>query len=306
MPKRRRPDPARDNENEPRIVGATIEAPDEDDALRRAIVEWEHAEKIARKRLASSIEFRRGPVALTFAADLHIGNAGTNYNRIFSEARTVIETPGMYLALVGDLIDNYILPKLVHARSNTHLTITDEWVLLKKYLTLVAPKLVASVRGNHEKWTNILGGLDYFGDALAAVKRSVIYDTDDALIELRVGAAKFPMRLRHVWRGSSIYNITHGIERASAFDGYPFAIGVGAHTHTSGVIRSFNCRGAEGYAVLCGTYKRFDEYAREKGFSRPNESTAQTLIFFEDGTVLPCGNVARAAETMRRYANRAR
>jgi len=88
------------------------------------------------------------------------------------------------------------------------------------------------------------------------------------------------MRVRHKWRGSSIYNPSHGIERAFKWD-QDFEIGVGGHTHASGVVRSFNAAGSTGWAAMVGSYKRVDEFARRGGFAKANGSAAVALLFDE-------------------------
>jgi hypothetical protein len=206
----------------------------------------------------------------------------------------------MYAVLCGDLLDNFIVPKLMAARANSRIAIEEEWTLVRKYLKLIAPKLLASVEGNHEKWTWVLGGVNYFADVLREIKPTAIFDTDDVLIDIQVGGAHYPTRIRHHWKYRSIYNLTHGVEQGSRFDG-DFLIGVGAHTHASGVIRGFNARGQNGVAVLCGSYKVLDPFAKQCGFPKHNTSTAQTLILFDDGTKIACESIERAAETMRHY-----
>ena len=101
---------------------------------------------------------------------------------------------------------------------------------------------------------------------------------------LSVDGNEFRIRARHSWKGSSIYNDTHGIERASKFDkGGEFDVGIGAHTHSSGLYRQFNNGGHTGHAILCGSYKRYDDFADRHGFSKSNESAAVAMVFSEAG-----------------------
>lgn len=246
-----------------------------------------------RRKQSQSITFDKSPVALVFIADVHVGSRGVDYDRLFAEAEIIAKTPDMWLILDGDLLDNFILPKLMHARGDV--TPEGEWALVKKYLGIVAPKLIASVNGNHEAWTRILTGIDYFKDVLEKKNPDAIYDPDDALIEVIVGKARFPVRVRHQWQGTSVYNVTHGIERAAKFDN-DFLIGIGAHTHASGLARQMNVAGKTGMAVLCGSYKAFDPYARTRGFAKPNGSTAVTLILSDDGSIVGVDRLETAAK----------
>jgi hypothetical protein len=303
QPRKRRKPTTQDNDDAPKITGVTPKLSDEDAAYAKAVAAWRETEKLVAARQAQRIVFNQSPICLVFAGDLHLGGEGVDYPRIFAESKIVVDTPGMYLVLVGDLLNNFIVPKLMSARYKAYGTIEEEWVLVRKYLKLVAPKLLVSVGGNHEKWTWTLSAIDYFADVLRGIRADAIYDTDEALISLTVKKAVFPLRIRHRWLGNSIYNPTHGIERAAKWD-QDFIVGVGAHTHVSGLVREFNCAGRTGTAVLCGTYKRVDPFARQVGFAKPNNNTAQAVLFFENGDMLGVSSLERAANLMRLYARK--
>jgi len=286
----------------PQVTGELlpISLEDEEEIWQRAVKQFNKLKAqmaIAEKR---RIRFEHGPIALCFGADLHLGGAGVDYERIERELKLIAGTPNMYLALLGDLIDNFILPKLVHARWDSTVTPSEEWILLRRTLRLVIIKLLLSVGGNHEGWISALTGIDLFKDEVEQVKqnRTLIYDYADIIFRLQVGRAEFPIRLRHKWSGSSIYNLTHGIERSQKWD-QNFLIGVGAHTHASGACRGFDAGGKLGMAVLCGSYKVYDRHARAGGFAQPNGSTIQTIIFFEDGTYFGIENLELAVQVMR-------
>lgn len=274
---------------------------DEDRILENAIAQWRETEQKIIRRATQSISFDSGPICFAFAADLHLGDHGTNYPRVFDEADIIAKTPGMFVVTVGDMVNNFVIGKLRQARDESRIAISDEWVLTRRYLNSIAPKWLAAVAGNHDNWTNLLAGIDYFRDVAASIKPNLIYDSDDARIMVKVADVEYPIRIRHQWRGSSIYNPTHGIERAFTAD-HDFTLGVGAHTHVSGVARSFNASGENGLAVLCGSYKRFDMYAHRLGFPKPNRSTAVAVIFEPYAkTMIGCDNLEAAARIMRGY-----
>ena len=278
------------------------EKPDEDAIFKRAVTQWHKAETLRARRKNQSITFQGGrPVCIVFAADQHFGDDGTNYPRAFEEVEIVRKTQGMYLITVGDIVNNFVIGKLRQARDDASIGIQEEWILAKRYLRLCAPKLLASVAGNHDNWSKLLAGIDYFKDIVKEFAPNVIYDSDDARIMVRVGKTDWMLRIRHQWEGASIYNPTHAIERAAKWDN-DFVIGVGAHTHVSGVARSFNVSGVNGLAVLCGTYKEIDPFARKMGFPKPN-TTAAVAVIFDEETHSATGfdNIAMAAKTMQGF-----
>lgn len=293
--------PSRED-SEPRIIGVSVERPDEDTAFQKAVASWRKVARLQERRQSQRIEFDQSPVGIAFVADLHLGSPGVDYERVFREAKLIADTPNMYVMLCGDLLDNFIIPKLVAARYQSEVTIAEEWVLVRRYLKTIGHKLLVSVSGNHEKWTWVLSGLDYFADVLKeSMPHTVIFDADDISLTLKVNKTSFPIRLRHHWRYNSVYNVTHGIEQTHRFDG-GFLVGVGAHTHAAGVVRTFNAGGQNAVAVMCGSYKEMDNFARQQGFPRPNRSAAMSVIFFGNGAMVGIDRLDLAAEVLSKWS----
>lgn len=255
--------------------------PDEEEVFRRACEEWEAVRWLEAQRSAQRISFDRGPVCLVFSGDHHLGSRGTDYPRCFAEAELVRDTAGMYAVLLGDLLDNFVIGQLRQVRDDTRFTIGDEWALVRRYLRVIGPKLVAQVAGNHDQWAKTLIGVDYFREVAGSIAPGCIYDADDARVEVQVGEWTLPMRIRHHWQGHSIYNITHGIERAAKWD-QDFLLAAGAHKHRGGVARPFVVGGQHGMAVMVGTYKRVDAFARRLGVPRVNDSTAVAVLLDDE------------------------
>jgi hypothetical protein len=272
--------------------------PDEEEVFDRACREWERTQRLMAERANQRLVFDHGPVALVETADWHMGGQGVDYPRLDEELRLMTETPGMWVVGAGDLLDQFILSSLRWTRDNNRLAIRDEWVLLRRMLKIIAPKLLVVVSGNHDNWLEMLTGISYFERELRDLKPDVLYDTDDVVVTVQVGDWKLPTRIRHQWTGSSIYNPTHGIERAAKWD-QNFVIGMGAHTHRSGVTRTMNVGGVTGMAMMAGAYKRDDPYARRKGFALPNASTSVAVVIDEEHRSLTgFNNLAACADYM--------
>jgi hypothetical protein len=261
-------------------VDAEGHEPDEDEVYERAVQDYENTRLLYEKKRSQRIVFDSGPIALVWAADHHFGDPGVDVERAFTEAQLIADTPGMYLGLGGDMINNFILQTLRHARDNARMGIRDEWALLRKYLRITLPKHLFSIPGNHLGWSHLLTGIDYFAELLKELDDHSLYDMDEVVFTLQVGDWEIPCKARHKWRGNSIYNVTHAIERASLREG-DFLLGFGAHNHTGGFTRTINVNGENGMAVQAGSYKRIDSYAIEKGFDKPNQSTAVAVIIHD-------------------------
>ena len=290
------------NVPQPTIIGDTVaeEEIDEEEVWRAAMQLSKKRKLVREQRKNHQIIFETGPVALVFMADLHLGGRGVDYERVDSDINEILSTPGMYVCLVGDIIDNFIIGKLKDIRLGTSFTVSEEWALARRVLRLLAPRIILSVAGNHEMWTYALTNIDYLSEVHQQLNPDILYAKYDHNITVTVATSALDIRVRHQWRGYSMYNDTHGIERAAKFDkGEHFDIGIGAHTHASGLYRQFNNGGKTGHAVICGSYKFDDEYATRLGLPRPNEAAAVCTIICPDGEVLGTNSLTIAARYMR-------
>jgi hypothetical protein len=250
------------------------------------------------------LNFGNSPICLVFMGDQHIGNKGTDYDRMWREATIVSETEGMYCIQGGDLVDNYVIGRLsdMRAKSHTRMTIDDEWHLAADYLALFGDKIKAVVGGNHDKWTAKVSGIDYLSKIVRQFMSTPVYDSDDLTILVNIGDWPIRLRVRHKWKSSSKLNPTHGIEDFYRHNG-GFDVGVGFHTHTGGFSRAFlGHEGSNCLAVQCGAYKRVDSFAKECGFPASNRSTAMAVIFDpEHKCYFGVDNLETAARIMGMY-----
>lgn len=286
----------------PVVVGVSAEEqlPDPHEVLQRAILRFDKYADLQRRKANQFIKFDTWPVGIAFVADNHIGAEGTDYRRMFAEAELMASTPNLYVVQVGDLVDNMIIGKLMRERMSTSVTIPEEWALAKRYLELLGGKLLAVVGGNHDAWTKAVAGFDQLREMVALQKPGKLYDAHELYFQINVGTVAWPVRIRHKWGYHSILNPTHGIERGFERDqSRPFTLGVGAHTHVSGLSRQFNAGGRTGLAVLCGSYKVHDNYAMQLGAPTPNGSTAVTVIFHPEHGMVGYDRLETAVERLR-------
>lgn len=281
----------------PTIIGQTAADPHDPEAIRQAAeARFAAAAKRRATQRRQSVHFRHGPVALIFVGDQHIGSPGTNVRRMYEEQELIRATPGAYVCLTGDVVDNYVIGKLT-AQNMTHgMTVPEEWALARHYVAGFGDRLVAVSSGNHPGWTQRLVGLDYDREITPA---GVLYDTDDLLFEVHVGPHVRTVRMRHKWQGSSIYNPTHAMERAARFDNADPDVFVGAHIHVGAVCREFILHGRRKLALLSSTYKEIDPYQRAEGFADNDGSTAVALVINQDGSFFGTSSLASVLAYMR-------
>ena len=285
---------------EPTIRGVTAgEVIDEDLVWEKALATSRKLKVLQCRRKTQNIFFSHGPVGIVNFADIHAGGPGVDYDQLEKDLDLVAETPGLYVGVAGDVVDNYIIGKLKDLNMFEDHTVEEEWVIANRVLSKIGPKLLWTVGGNHDKWSYTLSGIDYFKNTVRAIRPGALYDRDEINVDIQVGDVSRRWRIPHKWRGTSQYSPTHAMEKAAKFDkGKHFDVGIGGHTHEAGVARFFNNGGSTGLAVLCGAYKRFDDYATTLGFPEANEQMAVGVIQDEDGNLITCSSLEATADLM--------
>jgi UDP-2,3-diacylglucosamine pyrophosphatase LpxH len=274
------------------ITGSSLDVPEGEHAeiWRRALMYTERQHQVEERRANQRVVFDSGPLLLAFVGDLHLGSMGTDYMWLHQDL-TLLESlaeQGVQVGviLVGDLIDNFIIGRLQDLRKlEAPFTTIEEWGLVDIVLERLAPFLIASCAGNHDNWTFATSGVDYLAERHKALTPGILYDRDELLFVLQVGDAEWRVMVRHRWRGGSQWNATHAIEKAAKF-GSEFDIGIAGHTHRGALAREFNNGGQLGYAVLVGSYKREDSYARKLGLPQPPGGVAVGMLLDDDGRAM--------------------
>lgn len=280
----------------PDIVGVTArEDPDIETIRRQAEARFTRAARQARARHHQHVRFTHGPVALFFIGDQHIGSSGTDVARMFHEQELINATPGAHVVCMGDVVDNYVIGKLMAQNMHHGMTVVEEWELARHYMHGWSSLLAVS-SGNHPQWTQRLVGIDYDREI---TPDGVLYDTDELLFDVHVGTARVKVRIRHKWKGSSIYNVTHALEKSAKFDTSEPDVFVGAHIHQGAVSREFIHDGKRKLALMSSTYKVHDPYQRQEGFASNDASTAVALVIRDDGSFWGSSDLPGVLDYMR-------
>jgi hypothetical protein len=180
------------------------------------------------------------------------------------------------------VVDNFVVGKLKEQNMKPSAPVWEQWQLAQEYMERWEDRVVAFVGGNHGAWTMSQTEIDYRRDICP---QGVLYDGDDVQAEVSVGSASYDIWARHKWKGNSIYNQTHGQERAARFNDPGHDLYVGAHTHEGALYREMIHEGQRKAAVQIGTYKVHDDYARASGFPPSDMSTACAVILHDDGSM---------------------
>lgn len=264
-----------------------IEEVDDTEAL------WDYAKanQSPQRKDIARILLPTEPFAIAFLSDLHIGSKGTDYDAIKSDAETVAKTEGMYAVFHGDGIDNWIVPKLSGLQRGQLIPFDAEMALFRAWLTTLGSKLMVVVAGNHDNWTKKMAGVDFLKPLTPP---TAVYHPYQQTFDVDWGDGSLRICVRHKWRGTSIHNPTHGIERASK--DIDADIYVGGHTHIGTLFRNFTVRGRDRVAILTGTYKVQDEFGVEVGLPEPEHRGCGVLVVDVNGDTVWLRSTTAAAK----------
>ena len=279
---------------DPHVVGLGPEYEvDEEDLWRRAERVHQRNRRIEDKRAEQHI-YIPGNKAFGWAwmSDMHFGG-DTDYAQIRADAEVIRDTPRMWCAFNGDGLNNWIIGKLQHLQRGQSLSLDDEWQLFLSFLRMIENKVKVIALGNHELWTIVLSGVNPIRDAVAGY--NILFDEYEVTYSLWLDDTSWKVKQRHQWRGSSVFNPTHGIEVGWERGGCEFDIGVGSHTHIGTTCRPFFKHGLKRYAVLIGTYSH-NGYGRKLGLAPTVGTGCGAMIFQRDGTITFFEDVSTAAQ----------
>lgn len=285
----------------PVVTGATVRLPRFDGArvwekLLAAQAEYEAAQA-GQGPNDFALPAGTGAVGLAFMGDLHIG--GNAYYREMLDDANRVADHGMYACLLGDYLNNWVIGKLAGEQRDELVRHGEAIAAFKHWLGIVGPSLMSVVGGNHDAWSDI-AGLDYIRPELERVNPDCLFDPGRLYWTLRLGACEKRLLMQHVWRGNSMLNQTHAIERAAHYplelDVPPFDIGAAGHRHTVSVVRPFIVGESHPrMAVQVGTYKRNDRYGKSRGFAVPMGLGACSVVIEESGMMSGFPNVELGA-----------
>lgn len=216
-----------------------------------------------------------GPIGVALMGDPHVDDGGTDIDLLERHTDIINAHEALFGGNVGDYSNNWIgrLARL-HAEQGT--TAAEGWRLVEWLVRRCSWLFL--VGGNHDLWSGA-------GDPIRWLKRSarVAYEAHGARLGLELpmpGGKSRTIRInaRHKFPGRSIYNTAHGVARAAIF-GWRDHVLAGGHIHTSGynIVRD-PASGLISHALQIGSYKTFDKYAEEQGFSNGTFTVCPVVI----------------------------
>jgi hypothetical protein len=217
------------------------------------------------------------PVAIAFISDQHISTGNViDLKRMRADAELIANTDGVYAVLGGDGVDNHIKHRaaVLAARSQPD----DQWRMFSWYLGIMAKRILVVISGNHDAWTNQIGGVDMVH--LLADQHKLHYAPDEARVNVMLGPQEYRLAVRHQYRFNSSLNLCHTVKQWWRMGEEPFDIGTICHHHEA-AIESFEAHDKECWACRPGAYQITSGHSRQYGFNM-TKPTCPTFVVYPD------------------------
>lgn len=258
--------------------------------------EADSIEKIAytHERTKFRLKFNEGPVAFSFLSDQHIApGTPVDFRRMREDAELIQATPNLYAILGGDGVDNHIKHRaaVLAARSQPH----EQWELYEYYLSIFAEKIAVMISGNHDAWSNQIGGVDVA--AMVAKKQGICYSPAEARMTVTVGKQEYKLAVRHQYRYNSSFNLGHTVKQWYRLGDEPFDIGCICHHHEP-CVESFVAHGRKRYACRPGAYQITSAHSAQYGYNLTGPTCPTFILFPGEFRIIGFDDVRDAVKTL--------
>lgn len=215
------------------------------------------------------------PIAIAYTADWHLGSASVDYDEWERNISFLMEQDRVYLAVLGDLIDNVARFRTVEPVLNQVMPPKYQRKMLRDIINEMvdAGKLLYATWGNHD-WEFSESTV---GDSLMDdIYERVPSFADTGIAVLQVGDQRYTNLASHLPKYNSAFNRLHGNKQMHRLE-FPADVVITAHTHAPDFETYTTYQDAQelgmGFGGRCimvkvGTFKTDDIYSK-RYYGRP-------------------------------------
>lgn len=204
------------------------------------------------------IRTKHDRIILLNLADIHIGSIGTDYKLLLDFTKFIKEHDNIFVALYGDMIDNFVKFRNVLAMHQQVLNPEQQSDFFESWLKDIKHKVLFSTWGNHEEFSERAEGRNIIKRIL---NRNCIYFNGIGSANLKINKIEYKLAFTHKTRYNSSFNVTHGLKRLAQMDIPDADIYVAGDTHNPAFEVAFQ-RGKKQAYLKLGTLKTNDGYSK--------------------------------------------
>ena len=175
------------------------------------------------------------PVALMVLSDLHMGAWSTDYDKLVELTNDILNTPDLYVALLGDYGHYAIKLRNVLEVSDNLLPPEQQTDFLESWFDEIWPKVALATWENHgiERQEKQAGE----SSTKRLLSRKIVYHNGIGHTDIKVGSQVYKGAFSHTFRGRSIDNPVHGGMRYLRREGIDRDFCMAGDSHVPGMAK---------------------------------------------------------------------
>jgi hypothetical protein len=190
-------------------------------------------------------------ICVVVVGDLHAGSWATDYDLFIQITEEIINTPNLYVILVGDLLQMSIKLRGVLEVSDNALPPKWQLAFLESWLEDIKHKVICSTWDNHSVMREENAtGYSRYADIF---QRSVIYHDNIGHIDIQVNDQIYKIAAAHFFRGRTMYNPCHGQMRYMRMTSNDREVCIAGDSHESGLLIYNEGGTKKRIAINCGS-----------------------------------------------------
>lgn len=213
------------------------------------------------------------PIGLAFVGDPHVDDDGCNWPLLTRDVELLANTPGMHAINIGDTTNNWT-GRLVKKYADQESSKKTGYKLAKWLLKDSGVNWLMWLLGNHDSWND---GATIISEMAADI--TPVFDWQARFVIEFPNGASCPVHAAHNFKGTSIYNPSHGAMRAAKFGQRCPRILMQGHHHDYHMVEGvYEDLDQTYWAGKCRGYKYIDSYADNLQFGQNSHGATVTAI----------------------------
>lgn len=198
-------------------------------------------------------------ICVAVVGDLQLGSWATDYDLFMQVTDEIINTPNLYVILVGDLLQMAIKLRGVLEAMDNLIPPKIQLMFLDSWLQDIKHKVICSTWDNHSvmREENQVGYSTY----ASIFSRHTIYHNHIGHIDINVKDINYKWAVTHFFRGKSMLNNVHAPMRYLRMEAPDRDIAVQGDFHLPGIAKYWE-GGKERCAAVCGSIQTDSGYAK--------------------------------------------
>lgn len=249
-----------------------------------------------RKRATVEI-YGNDPIIILPVGDLHIGHIAVDIHELISNWKEFLRTDNIFLVLMGDYIEHFILMSGVFGIFEQILTPDMQMRFFEKLIG-IAPERILSALASR--------GRQHDAQSYASIGYSLIANTlgrydipclgNQGLLKVKINDIVYKIALAHHGRFHSYFNACHAAHQLIAVEYRDADCAITAHKHEFAMLEQFY-GGKMEHLISCPTYKIYegDRY-QEKFWNAPEFLQHYCFIFYPDEKKIKTSDLEEAKQ----------